>query len=278
MRPVSILALVVLAVAALWPLSCGSAQQLDPRALEVYAKAVRAAKDLKQLEYSASVTERNAERAESGRPAAKDSTGDKAAYLVRIDFGGASKAMPMAARMRVERRAPGPVEALVVGESDAVFIPESGARTRSTEWAQVGKPFFGALPDWVFFVRLHADPLATEWGGATRIVVARFFGVQRFDGVDCEVIGIEREQDIGSRRPLVDGRQSPVETPTQVSRVRELLAIGQADHLPRSIAVMDLGASNTLPERVRVLELTGVRIDGAVAPDSYSTADREPAP
>lgn len=279
--PVSTVPVLCAGMALILPLlaACAPPERLDPHALEVYAHAVQAAKGLKRFEYRASVTDRGARRDDAGadKPDPKDATG----FLVRIDFEGASEAMRRAtslppasvARMRVERLAPAAVETLVVGAEHATVIPaagDSGRRTvRRADWAEVGKPFFGALPDWIFFVRVHADPLATEWGGATRIVEARFFGVERFDGVDCDVVGIERECDIGSRVRL-DGVRAD---PTQVSRVRELLAIGQADHLPRSISVLDLGAAGVMPDSVRVLRLTELRADEAVAGDLDGAID-----
>lgn len=241
---------------------------IDPRALEIYGKAVQAAKGLHRLAY----------RAEVGPYPERKAGGDARVryFRVQLDFDGALRGSP--ARLRAEHHDGKEldakvVESLVIGERDAVRItPATTSVVRTKTWHTVGGFAFGALPEWIFTVRVHADPLATEWGGATRIVGARFFGTERFDGVACDVIGIERENDIGSRLDLHGGTRIP----KQIGRVRELLAIAQGDRLPRSVSLVDLGAVGAEPPAdlrdADVLRLTEVKAEGAFEADTFSTA------
>ena len=222
-------------------------QACDPRALEMYGQAVAAAKALKQLEYDAVV---------AGGPGTKDAS----VAHVQIEFEGRSKAMAMVGGMRIERldKAGGqPVETLVVGTEDAVFL-RHGPRTvaRAASWATIGGSCFASVPDWILSVRLHGDFLSTKWGAATRLASARHLGVRELDGQLCDLVAIEREYDIGStiKRLGKDVSRDPDAVPEHIGRVREWLAIGQRDHLPRAITVRDApvepGASDDSPALV----------------------------
>jgi thiol-disulfide isomerase/thioredoxin len=261
---------------------------IDAKAKAILDKAVAAARALKRIEYTSVTEMKGATVPGEAMPA-----GFGKPHRVSVDFVSAGAAAPFAGRMRFDRLDGDAVTAsLVIGDKDAVLLTH-GEKTfsRSDEWPSLGMDFMTEMPQWIVEARSDSpDGAEGETGGivmpASKVVSARYFGVEKLDGVDCEVIGLVREIDLGEMAVAggvdggdaeggeLDAGDAMPAGPTKI-RIRELLAVAQADSLPRRVAMVP--EMPGMPEDFEppVMKMSAVKIDPEFPADRFATAAPE---
>ncbi len=236
---------------------------VDLKAMEIYRRAVEAAKALKSFDGVIAI------QFEGGDPdEAKMLSGMAVPRRVRMELSGDSTSA--FGRLRIDSPAPpgststltyDGQRTLLVNHTDKTFIAADG---------EAG--FFGVAPDLsmsipMFLLKLRSDEALSKADAA--VVAASVEGRQTSGKVDCDVISIVREVRVAN-----DDDAAP-EGATTVLRESDVLLIGVADGIVRSekVRIEMVGRDDRMP--MPCITASEVTVNPGFGPNDFSTTPPE---
>ena len=192
------------------------AATIDAKAKAIYDAGSKAAAELKNIDLVSKMTV----EMEGMDPSMLPPGFGEPARVV-LDFSSeADSGMP---RLRIDGLADGKAKStLVVDGQKAVFIDIA-----AKEFTDAGEGWMGlvpgamqSLPIWIFERRAYAQAGEGEMTGEPKMVGCTLVGEEKIDGVDCEIVRVERQADGPGGEPIA---------------LIETVAFAKSDHLPRRV-------------------------------------------
>jgi thiol-disulfide isomerase/thioredoxin len=190
------------------------ADRIDAKAKAIYDAGSKAAAALKDIELVSTMTLQMEGIDPSMLP---PGFGEPA--RVSLDF----TANPEMPRLRIDALADGTAKStLVVDGPKAVFIDHAAKEfTDAGEgWMSLVPGAMQSLPMWIFERRAYAEAPEGVDTGEPAMVACALVGEEKVDGVDCEVVRVEREASGPGGEPVT---------------IVETVAFAKSDHLPRRV-------------------------------------------
>jgi len=239
---------------------------IDAKAAAIYERGVQAVRAYRTLVMTSQTKIEGMEEMAGMLPAGFDA---KHRVVFRANAADAAVTQ-VGGAMRIEQLDDTGVANFVVVDENAenkTLLVDPRAKTYSVaagdDWPMVVGVKMIAMPNWFAEQRMRGRADADTMFGAASMKSAALDGVATLDGVECDVVKVVREFNMGSVEGM-EGMEEMGEIPT--IRMKETIAFARTDGLPRSITMMpemdDMPEGAEFPMPVTLL--TGVKVDAEV--------------
>jgi thiol-disulfide isomerase/thioredoxin len=253
---------------------------IDAKAAAIYERGVQAVRAYRTLEMTSQTKIEGMEEMAGMLPAGFDA---KHRVVFRANAADAAVTQ-VGGVMRIEQLDDTGVANFAVVDENAenkTLLVDPRAKTYSVaagdDWPMVVGVKMIAMPNWFVEQRMRGRADAAAMFGAATMKSAAIDGVVTLDGVECDVVKVVREFNMGSVEGMeeMEGLEEMGETPT--IRMKETIAFARTDGLPRSITMMpemdDMPEGADFPMPVTLL--MGVKVDAEVDAALFTTAAPE---
>ncbi|MDA0802780.1 MAG: TlpA disulfide reductase family protein [Planctomycetota bacterium] len=229
------------------------AQQIDEAAKATYETGIAAVRALKSVEMTTAMTVKGIEAgmvpADFGAPTV---------FACEFTDGGQ---IPIG-RLFLAPTGADPAWRCAFDGKEAILV-ETAAKEYKTSsgdmWVFVLGQHMSSIPQWIFETRMM-DP-AQE--GAPTLTSASNVGTETLDGVECQVVKIERAVSYGE------------EDEAEKLTITETIAFGTGDSLPRRVELVTTVSGDPTGGMAMVSTFTGVKANPALESSMFSTTAPE---